>query len=312
MAIDFDVIIDHSLLELGIADGLDPHENKRLVSIINDFEDGAWRQDKFDNFVWDNVAQTALTHKEREALHAKPHTLLVNAAKNLRLTDSDSDNTKGSELAEIVLYGILRHQYGALAVVPKIFHKQNSQDFAKGADSVHIVLDPSNNDFTLWFGEAKFYNSIEDTRLSTIVTSVKNLLATDKLKKENAIIVSLQELDSLDIDPSLRQKIKESLNNKNSIDSIKPKIIIPILLLHECPITASTSMPSIAYLDSLRQYHQQRAVAYFKKQIVELQTVFLYSQVRFHLILFPVPKKQPIIEKFVKTVESFKEPNGPV
>jgi hypothetical protein len=25
----------------------------RLLSIVNDFEDGRWRQDKFDNFVWD-------------------------------------------------------------------------------------------------------------------------------------------------------------------------------------------------------------------------------------------------------------------
>ena len=50
-------------------------------------------------------------------------------------------DTEGSELAEILLYGIMHHHYKALPVVPKIFNKQNSNDNAKGADSVHIVLE---------------------------------------------------------------------------------------------------------------------------------------------------------------------------
>lgn len=212
---DFEVIIDSSLLELGIADGHSLLSNKWLLSIINDFEDGKWRQQKFDNFVWDNIAQTALTHKEREALQDQPQSLLIEAAKNLRLTDAEQDIGKGSELAEIVLYGIMRHKYRALPVVPKIFYKQNTQDNAKGADSVHIVLE-MDKDFSLWFGEAKFYNSIEDARLGSIVESVKNSLGTQKLKKENAIIVNLHELDYLDIDPEMRTQIKQSLKNKNS------------------------------------------------------------------------------------------------
>ena len=38
--------------------------------------------------------------------------------------------------------------------------KQNNQDNAKGADSVHIVIENENN-FSLWLGEAKFYTNIE-------------------------------------------------------------------------------------------------------------------------------------------------------
>jgi hypothetical protein len=189
--------------------------------------------------------------------------------------------------------------------VPKIFHKQNTQDNAKGADSVHIVIE-GNKNFSLWFGEAKFYNSIEDARLGSIVASVRNALATDKLKKENAIIVSLQELDHLEMDSEIRQQIKESLDNKISIDSIKPKIIIPILLLHECPITAEVSEKTPGYLKAIQKYHKERAVSYFKKQIDELKDLFKYSEIRFHLILFPVPKKQPIIDKFLQAVQFYK------
>jgi Cap4 SAVED domain len=115
------------------------------------------------------------------------------------LPTAEQDARKGSELAEIVLYGIMRHKYGALPVVPKIFYKQNTQDNAKGADSVHIVLNPD-EDFSLWFGEAKFYSSIEDARLGSIIESVKTSLGTEKLKKENAIIVNLPELDHLNIE----------------------------------------------------------------------------------------------------------------
>jgi hypothetical protein len=245
---EFKIIIDSSLVELGISGGIDPSDNKNLVSIVNDFEDGKWRREKFNNFVWDNISQTALSHKEREALSEHPHSLLIEAAKNLRLTDAEQDIGKGSELAEIILYGIMRHKYKALPVVPKIFHKQNVQDNAKGADSVHIVIDANNSDFTLWFGEAKFYKSIEDTRLESIVESVRNSLKTDKLKKENSIILNVQELDQLDIPVNALLKIKEALKNKHSIDAIKPLIHIPILLLHECDITAQASEITDAYI----------------------------------------------------------------
>lgn len=306
---DFAVIIDSSLVDLALTEGLNPSNNKWLLSIINDFEDGKWWGQKFDNFVWDNIEQTALTYKEREALQGKHHTLLTKSARNLRLTDAEDDIGTGSELAEIVLYGIMRQHYGALPVVPKIFHKQNTQDNAKGADSVHIVID-SSGDFTLWLGEAKFYNSIENTRLSSIVQSVKNALDTEKLKKENSIIVNIQELEHLSIDAALRTKIKELLSSNVSIDTIKPKLNIPILLLHECPTTAGAKEVTPEYRSEIKERHKERATAYFKKQIEALKDVFKYPEVRFHLILFPVPEKRPIIERFVNTVKFYK-PQAP-
>jgi uncharacterized protein DUF1837 len=302
---DFEVIIDNSLLKLGITEGVDPAHNKGLLSVINDFEDGKWRREKFDSFVWDNIAETALSQKEREALEGQPQSLLTAAAKNLRLTDAEKDIGKGSELAEIVLYGIMRHKYGALPVVPKIFHKQNAQDNAKGADSVHIILE-ADGDFTLWFGEAKFYNSIEDPRLNSIVESVKKSLDTKKLKKENSIIINLPDLDQLVIAPDTRNKIKQALANKNSIDSIKQLINIPILILHECAITAEASEITDEYVEKITKFHKDRAISYFRKQISALKDISKYSEVRFHLILFPVPEKQPIIDEFVKSVTHYK------
>ena len=192
----FEVLIDEAFSVFNDDPSITPSDKKSLLSAINDFEDGKWRYKQFQNFIWDNIVETALSEAERQNLSHRNHTLLTAAAKSLRVTDASKDDIgNGSELAEIVLYGIMKHYYQALPVVPKIFYKQNSQDNAKGADSVHIVL--SENDFSIWFGEAKFYNDIENTRLGAIVDSVGNALQTDKLKKENSIITNVKDIDVL-------------------------------------------------------------------------------------------------------------------
>ena len=68
MTLSFHVVVDDSLLGLGL--GTDPATDgkKCLLSILNDFEDGAWRTDNFETFVWDNIAETALSKRERDAL----------------------------------------------------------------------------------------------------------------------------------------------------------------------------------------------------------------------------------------------------
>lgn len=302
---DFEILIDDSFLNITLDDKLHPLENKYVLSLVNDFEDGNWRYNKFQNFIWDNIAETSLSHSERNSLVDQSHSMLTAAAKNLRLTDKEKDISKGSELAEIVLYGIMKHHYSALPVVPKIFYKQNTQDNAKGADSVHIVIE-GETDFSVWFGEAKFYNSIEDTRLSSIITSVRNSLNTDKLKKENSIITNVSDFDSLFLEEKLRHNIKETLANKKSIDILKSKIHIPILLLHECDITKKANCLSDDYKEEIINYHKERASSYFKKQISAIGDIDQYGVLKFHIILFPVPDKKTIVDKFVSNVEHYK------
>lgn len=303
---DFEVIVDEQFMDMCLDDQLDPIENKNVLSIVNDFQDGKWRYSKFRKFIWDNIAETALSFDERKSLVDESYSSLVESAKSLRLTDAASKIGQGSELAEIILYGIMKHHFGALPVVPKIFYKQNAQDNAKGADSVHIVLTDDDN-FTIWFGEAKFFNDISNSRLGEIVTSVGNSLVTEKLQRENAIITNVKDIDSLVDNVSLRADIKAALSPKHSIDSIKSKLHIPILLLHECEHTASCTTLSQQYKQDVIEYHQQRATAYFKKHIKALKDVHLYESITFHLILFPVPDKAPIIDKFIKEVKNFKE-----
>lgn len=301
---DFEILVDDLYLKIFADTALTPAENKSVLSLVNDFEDEKWRYEKFEDFIWNNIALTALSAQERDKLAGQNRTTLRESARKLRLTDKTDDIGAGSELAEIVLYGIMHHHYEALPVVPKIFYKQNVQDNAKGADSVHIVLE-GDDDFSLWFGEAKFYNSINDARLPSIIKSVGNSLKTDKLKKENSIITSTSDIDHL-VSPELAARIKKALSPKNSMDILKPKVHVPILLLHECAITASAKAMDETYRERVREFHKERATAYFKKQIAALaESVTLYAEVKFHIILFPVPDRDKLIHRFSNEVERY-------
>lgn len=300
LMIPFEVIINDPFSALTLDLSLSPIDNKFCLEFVNDFEDGKWRSKKFHRFIWDNVKETALSQKEREALSGKEGSILSEASAKLRITDRDK---AGGEIAEILLYGIMKTFYGALPVVPKIFYKQNVNDYAKGADSVHIVLE-TDGKFSLWLGEAKFYNSLEDARLYEIVSSVHDTITTMKISKENSIITNLQDLDMLGIPPNTLSEIKHLLSEDVSIDLLKPHLHVPIMLLHECVITKETIEWNEDYVNKLKSYYQDRATQYFKRQIAACGDINKYVDIKFHLMLFPVPEKNGIVEKFISKAKS--------
>lgn len=305
--INFEVLIDDAFSVVSNDKTLDPIDNKRVFSLVNTFENGFWNYHKFQKFIWNNIKETALSYRERQALALEGEdSILTEAAINLRLSESENDIGRGSEISEILLYGIMKSYYNALPIVPKIFYKQNNQDNAKGADSVHIVIENEDN-FSLWFGESKFYKSIENARLDVIIDSVKDSLTLRKIKKENRLITNLSDInDFAEISTELRTKIIESLSQEQSIDSIKPILNIPILLLHECNITSLTTHFTEEYKAQIIDFHKERATEYFRRQISKCNDVDLYSEIKFHIILFPVPEKKPIVDKFIEKAQVYR------
>ena len=84
------------------------------------------------------------------------------------------------------------------------------------------------------------------------------------------------------------------------------ELTLPILLLHECQITASTTEMSDEYKNSIISFHRDRAHSFFKKQINKLSSVHKYSEINFHLILFPVPDKTKIVNWFISQAKNLK------
>lgn len=301
--VTFDVIIDETLHKLNL-NGVNPNK-KALFSLINDFESGLWRKDKFRKFIWDNIKETALSAKERNALIGNEYSSLAESAHNVVFRDNDEDD-KGGEIGEILLYGILKHYYSALPVVPKIFYKQNAQDYAKGADSVHIVLE-QNKSFSIWLGEAKFYDTLDITRFNKILESIKTMLDDKKLRKEFNIVTSINDLELLIKDKGVFEEIKTVLGEGISLDVIKTKLHVPILLLHECNITATHKGAMQVYKNNIKVSHLAITEEFIKKLEVKMSDIFGYNDICFHLILFPVPNKKDLVKNFRTTIKNFKE-----
>lgn len=300
----FDILVDDCFMNFNPdKENIQPDDNDFLLSVVNGFEDGHWMKKNFQDFVFNNITLTALNAEERAKCVDDSYSALTEAAKHLRLIE---DKGKGSEIAEIVLYGIMKHHYKAISATPKIFYKQNDNDNAKGADAVHIVL-TEDGDFQLWLGEAKFYNSIEDGRFAEPLNSVEQMLKTPILRKEIGVMTSLHELDHQIRNIELVERIKKSLQGDVSIDDIKPHIHVPILLLHECDITAGTKRLDDTYRHAIIDYHTERAASFFEKQIKKLENVDNYGCIQFHLILFPIPKKDEVVDWFLNRAKSMKE-----
>lgn len=306
MSVNFEISINERFSEINTTLGLNPIDKKHVLGLMNDFENGEWRYPEFHKYIFDNIAETALSVKEKESLVMSPYSTLTNSAKNFRMSE---DVGKGSELCEVLLYGIMKDHYGALPIVPKIFYKQNSQDYAKGADSVHIVITDEGKDFTLWFGEAKFYTDIH-RGIDSAITSIEHFFSGrgKQIKKENSIITSSSDIDQLGLSENLTAKIKATLDQNMSLDNIRPKINIPILLLYECDITKESKEFTPEYKEKIIKDHKNSANEYFNRQIEKLSNVVIqYEKITFHLILFPVPNKEKIVRKFSGSVKSYRE-----
>lgn len=293
----FKCLIDTSLLQL-YPGNTDKFQNKNLLSYLNDFESSEWRTDFFVSFLFDNIYEAALSNTERSKLIDDPFSSLKKASRNLRfLEDKEGrEYVESGEIAEILLYAIMKRHYGALPVVPKIYYKQNPKDTAKGADSVHIVLEENGN-FSLWYGEAKFYNDLSPA-IGAAVESVHEIIKDDKLKKENSIVTSTRDLDDLIPDEKQLEAIKVMLSSDTSLDKLKPILQIPILILYECSITAKQEYLSTEYCEEIQKLYQSKAEKFFEKLNEECTDVHLYSQIKFHLILVPVPNKKQVVQLF--------------
>lgn len=68
MSIPFNVIETCPFKVISLDSELEPVDKKFCLWMVNDFEDGKWNIEFFHDYIWDNIAQTALNQKEREAL----------------------------------------------------------------------------------------------------------------------------------------------------------------------------------------------------------------------------------------------------
>lgn len=292
----FDVIIHDNWKNEVVGKAFDD-QNHHMLGLANDYENGKWRFDKLARFFMNNLCEAALSAEERAAMVDNAYDNLVKAAKKLqKLQNRDKKiDLKGGEIGEVILYGIMKHYYEALPIVPKIYHKQNSNTPALGVDSVHLVCeyDQSSGEksFSLWMGEAKFYKDINDAMRSAI-ESIKEHLEKGILENENSIIMHNGDLRQYEEIKEMMPELMRYLDlENNNLDQFKKKLHIPIFIMFECQTTKNAHEYLIEYRDKVQNEMMVAAEEYYLKQKKKIGNVFKYDSINFHLILFPVPDK---------------------
>lgn len=275
-------------------------DNKFLLSLINDYEDKKWRYQKFTTFIIDMLSETALSHDEKKSLCGKLYSILE---ESIRKT-----NCQDGEMGEVFLYGIMKEYYNALPIVPKIFYKQSRKVNAYGADSVHVTIE--DNKCHLWLGESKFYQDIGDA-IRKAIESIKETLTTDKLKAEKKYISELKTLrkyledNEKNLTCDIVDDFEKLCNRNSSIDDLKKILHVPISIIYECQTTNTFDILNEDYKEQIKKEHHKHCQKIIKNIQEGLGDVCYLNEIKFHIILFPVPNKNKIVELFQEKVKVF-------
>ena len=273
-----------------------------LRGLVSKFENGQWTDTPFRAFVWRHMKTACLTPSESAVIVGNPDEKLKDAVRRLR-KEKPQSKSRGSEIAEICLYGILKEFYGCSVAISKIFHKQNRNDTVKGADSVHFKIS-DDGAITYWYGEAKFYKSIGDQQINKIVESVADIFDEQKMSHENSIVIHSTDLGEALGSNKAGKEVRDTFAG-GFTDKLKRSLHIPILLVYEYkPEDVSDEE---AFRLKVKEHQETLAKAYYQEHIKKIGSLSYYTDVHFHLILFPVPLKKDLVDRFIVETESVEE-----
>lgn len=186
----------------------------------SDYESGKWRAKDFAEYLIEWLPEFALKFSEFENFNGVTgRRLLKNAAHSL-YTTIKSENR--GEFGEILLHALVREHFDSKPAVSKVFYKTSSNDTVKGFDAVHLV--ECKNDYELWLGEAKFYSDYK-CAIKDVVSEIGQHLNDGFLREEFLFVEG-----KIDDKWKLAAKYKELTRDRVSLDEIKKRICIPILI----------------------------------------------------------------------------------
>ena len=188
----------------------------------SDYENGKWRAKDFAEYLIEWLPEFALKFSEFEGFDGVTgRKLLRKAARCLYITEK---NENRGEFGEILLHALIREHFDSKPAVSKVFYKTSSNDTVKGFDAVHLV--EFENDYEIWLGEAKFYSDYK-CAIRNVVEEINQHIQDGFLREEFMFIEG-----KIDDRWELAQKFKDLVSNRLSLDEIKKRICIPILITY--------------------------------------------------------------------------------
>lgn len=286
--VDIDEVISRSF-KLNFTHHSPSPTNKRGHSgVFCDYESGDWNYRQFVSWINEHIMSFALSPKELVDLGDR------NVAEKMERAASNVYGRKNKverrgEIGELILHGLVRDVFGTKPLISKLYFKTAPGETVKGADCVHIV-EVDEEIESLWLGEAKFYRD-GNAGVEAAVASVKDMLTRFKDRQE--FVVIRNHLDGSD---PIMQKAEQLLSDAVSLDKIRAKITIPILVTYESEVTQRHTADS----DTFRRELRAELMPFISKYIEDTADI---EEVELHIFLMPLKSKADLVGLFDRYVD---------
>jgi len=251
-----------------------------LTGLCAGYEDGYWRCEQLASHLMEWLPEFALAERERVCINSA--NLMKFAAKSASAIYTTINTDRRGEIGEIILHAAIRHEFGSIPAISKIFYKDSENDTIKGFDSVHIV--EVDDELELWLGESKFYTDV-NAAISDVVKELEDHMDNDYLRKEFAAI-----LNKIDPDWPYANQLMEIIDRNRSLDLIFNSLCIPIFITYE-----SSTIP---FYNTVSEEFKMTIIDEMKNHHKTFCGKDLPPNIKIQLLLLPIYSKSELIEYF--------------
>lgn len=243
----------------------------------SDYESGKWRAEDFAEYLIEWLPEFALKFSEFESFNGPTGRKLLKKAARSVYTSIKKENR--GEFGEILLHALVREHFNSKPAISKVFYKTSTNDTVKGFDAVHLV--EFENDYELWLGEAKFYSDYKRA-INDVVGEIEQHLNNGFLRDEFMFVEG-----KIDDKWELAKKFKDLVSNRISMDDIKKRICIPILITYNTDLYNKYTVFNEEFkTDVLNECNKAFGILEEKCQGIN---------VKLHVFLVPLGNKQELV-----------------
>lgn len=267
----------------------DLSESTSVTGLCIGYELGEWRAAQFADHLMEWLPEFSLTYSEIRGIHSGNMVALMReAVKKLYATKKFANR---GEFGELFLHMAIRHVFGSLPAISKIYFKSARNDPVKGFDAVHVVI--SADGLQLWLGEAKFYDDV-GRAMRDVVEELKAHTQRDYLRSEFLLITG-----KIDQEWPHADELKTLLSPNTSLDQVFRAVCIPVLLTYDSACVAKHKECSEAYVKEFREEIMKHYGTFREKE--------LPGNVFVHLFLLPLEQKKKLINELDRKLRVLQE-----
>lgn len=271
------------------------HAKRGHTGLHVQYESGDWHYAGFFDWLKSHILSYALTTKEIidiTADNAPAKTAL--AARMIHNREKNIDNR--GEIGELILHGLIRDLYKTTPLISKIYYKSDTSDTVKGFDAVHVIYDEAKDEITsLWLGEAKFHTDAKNA-IYKAFQSATGFLEDRKMKREFVLI-----RNHLDDSNAASKRAEELLSQATSLDMIRPRICVPVLITYVSDVTNKHTKVSAEFIDEIKTEIQAN-IDHFATKFKDIEDVHV------HVFFMPLRDKDKVEHLFNETISGLQGP----